>query len=116
MVSPVRDTAWMEWITRLMGESPESRTVGRELPASHFHCLLDEQPTHLVPRRLATTAASSSTSDLIVNPHCVFCQDRKLPRELTSQADLLRNVAGTGMKLLPIRKNILRKCLCPSAV
>ena len=83
----------MEWITRLMGESPESRTVGRELPASHFHCLLDEQPTHLVPRRLATTAASSSTSDLIVNPHCVFCQDRKLPRELTSQAELLGNFA-----------------------
>ena len=97
MVSPVKDAAWVEWITRLIGESPESRTVRRELPASRFYCLLDDQPTHLVPQRLATLSASSITSDLIVNPHCVFCQDGELPSELTAYPDLFANFALVGI-------------------
>lgn len=79
-----------------MGESPKSRTSRRELPASSFYCLLDEQPTHLVPRHLAKAVATNSASQLIVNPHCVFCQDRELPAELRAHADLLENFALIG--------------------
>jgi len=95
MVSPVKDAAWMEWITRLMGESP-ARDAGRAtLPSSAFYCLLDEQPTHLVPKRfLADATLDTSHSPLVVNPHCFFARHGEVPSGLTDCTELFENFAG----------------------
>lgn len=82
MVSPVKDVAWMEWITRLMGEPPVRQVPDTVLPSSSFHCLLDEQPTHLTPSRWLRDEASISARGLIVNPHSCFCRDGIFPQAL----------------------------------
>jgi hypothetical protein len=40
-----------------------------------FRCLLDEQPTELVPRRLAAELALQVTPRLVLNPGCWFSHD-----------------------------------------
>src|SRR5215472_6789197 len=51
MATPITNTEWITWMTRLMESS-----AGLERPpqsdSSAYCCLLDEQPTHLVPERL----------------------------------------------------------------
>jgi hypothetical protein len=83
MVSPAKDVAWLDWITRLMGEpAPEQGPVVR-IPPERYYCLLDEQPTHLVPQRLLHALENESGSDhLIVNPDCGFAEDSELPFDL----------------------------------
>jgi hypothetical protein len=72
MVTSLRDEAWLGWMARLLGEPlPQSRPEAR-LPASSFFCLLDEQPTHLVPRRLLYALGKEPADDLILSPDCQF--------------------------------------------
>ncbi len=84
MVAPVKDASWLEWITQLMGQ-PTAPDVRRQaLSRSRFSCLLDEQPTHLVPERFAVTDTATPTigAPLIVNPRCRFSRDGELHPEV----------------------------------
>ena len=96
MVSPVKDEAWIDWITRLMGESPTPAAAVGELPPSAFYCLLDEQPTHLVLRRLLLTHKSTAADELVLNPTCLFSHGAELPDQLAGYADLIENFALQG--------------------
>lgn len=96
MVSPVKDAEWMEWITRLMGAFSEGTSDVRELPSSSFSCLLDEQPTHLVPRRLLANYKNGRFGELIVNPRCFFSSGHDLPGELAGCADMLEDFSLDG--------------------
>jgi len=67
------------------------------LPASQFHCLLDEQPTHLVPKRfLVAEAGRSATGPLFVSPHCHFSRDGELPAEVDELGRLPEGFAWEG--------------------
>jgi hypothetical protein len=96
MVSPVKDAAWLEWMARLLGE-PAQQPPSTRLPASQFYCLLDEQPTHLVPKRfLVADGERSATGPLFVSPDCHFSRDRELPAEVTELARLPEGFAWEG--------------------
>ena len=62
----------------------------RPSPSSYF-CLLDEQPTFLVPPRLLRNRFRSTTRSLVVNPLCWFSRDGSPPPQvapwLSSLAD-----------------------------
>lgn len=85
MVSTVNDTFWLEWINRLMGApAPAARPLDR----SCFYCLLDDQPSHLVPRRFVT-ADDSIPGELVYNPSACICRDGDLPPSLRQRSDLV---------------------------
>jgi hypothetical protein len=81
MASPVKDAVWLEWMTRLMGQPATPGVRRQAFDRSRFYCLLDEQPTHLVPQwfRMADAAKYGSDGPLIVNPGCHFSGDGELP-------------------------------------
>jgi hypothetical protein len=80
MVSPVTNTDWLQCIERLMHDSARSALAA--LP--RFHCLLDEQPDHLVPEHYLRNQAFHCLADgpLFLNPCCLFARDGELPRQL----------------------------------
>ncbi len=77
----------------MMG-SPLPQTSGAGLPPARFHCLLDEQPTHLLPERfLAEVPEDTDERQLFVNSCCHFSWDGQLPPELTGSEWLLESFA-----------------------
>jgi hypothetical protein len=98
MASPLADDRWPEWLARLRGETQPSQGDLAKLPPARFHCLLDEQPTHLVPQRLLAAAIARVASDqeLVVNPQCSFSRDGVLPPEISAQARLLDGFSWEG--------------------
>jgi hypothetical protein len=69
----MKDAAWLAWIEQL-AVAPASQDRENELPRSLFHCRLDDQPDHLVPRRLLQPEYWEGSSDrpLFINPDCIF--------------------------------------------
>ena len=69
----MKDAAWLAWIEQL-AIAPASPDRGNELSRSLFHCRLDDQPDHLVPRRLLRPEYWEGSSDrpLFINPDCIF--------------------------------------------
>ncbi len=98
MVSSVRDAAWLEWISRLLREPLPQQPRRERLPAALFYCLLDEQPTHLVPERflVAGDFQKPATGPLFVNPHCHFYRERELPPEVAQLGHLPEGFAWEG--------------------
>src|SRR5712692_788094 len=88
MATPVKDASWLEWITRLMGQPALPEVRRQAFDPSRYSCLLDEQPTHLVPERFTQTDAVKLTADgpLFVNPRCHFSGDGELPPEVAAYA------------------------------
>jgi hypothetical protein len=98
MASPLTDDRWPEWLARLLGETQPSQGGLAKLPPARFHCLLDEQPTHLVPQRLLADAMARAASDqqLVVNPQCSFSRDGVLPLSVSAHARLLDGFSWEG--------------------
>jgi hypothetical protein len=99
MASQVKDTAWLEWMTGLMGLGSR-QTQTATLPSGQFHCLLDELPLHLIPQRQVESVPVNqkcSHQPLFLNPLCVLLSHGRIPEELESHQDLLENfnVQGT---------------------
>jgi len=90
MASQVKDTAWLGWIAGLMGVGSR-QTLTATLPPSQFHCLLDELPLHLIPRRQLESPDEQNSAQLVVNPQCAVLPAGQMPAELESQRDLLEN-------------------------
>ncbi|MGA9305912.1 MAG: hypothetical protein WBW31_10975 [Candidatus Sulfotelmatobacter sp.] len=87
MASQVRDTAWLEWIAGLMGVGSR-QTYSATLPPGQFHCLLDELPLHLIPRR---QLESQLWGDLFLNPECSVLPAGQVPAELERHRHLLKD-------------------------
>jgi hypothetical protein len=94
MVSQVKDSAWMEWMTALMQQSAQPEAATRRLPAAAFDCLLDDQPDHLLPRRYAAEVWAT-TERLVINSQCVFSRDEGRPEGVGPE--LVANFALKGM-------------------
>src|ERR1700678_2625227 len=91
MASPVKDSAWMEWIASLMGGGPRQNTA---LLPGQFHCLLDELPLHLIPRRRRESARrrqETSQQQLFFNPLCSVLAPGRVPPDLELHRHLLKN-------------------------
>jgi hypothetical protein len=101
MVSQVKEAAWMEWITALMEQAAPVDAELRLAPAQ-FHCLLDDQPNHLLPRRYASRL-SVPPKGLTVNPDCVFARNGWIPEGM--HPELVSNFA-TG-NVVWVRDSVL---------
>ncbi len=93
MASQVKDTAWLEWIAGLMGVGSR-QTHTATLPPGQFHCLLDELPLHLIPRRQLESNCRRQKSPhqpLFVNSLCSVLPPGRVPADLESNPHLLEN-------------------------
>jgi hypothetical protein len=90
MATSLGDTAWIEWMARLMGVASRQRDTAT-LPMHKFHCLLEELPLHLIPKGglLSKSGKDSSSAPLFFNPNCSVLPAGKVPLELQTRADLL---------------------------
>lgn len=81
-----------------MGQPTIPEVRPQALDPSRFYCLLDEQPTHLVPEWFLMAGPAKHTADgpLIVNPRCHFSRDGELPPEAANCTWLTENFALDG--------------------
>lgn len=96
MAASVNHEAWADSIVRGPSESQAQKSALVRLPAWRFYCLLDEQPTHLVPARLVADASAAVFDDLGLNPDCRFSRDGLLPPEVAPHLHLLQSLAWEG--------------------
>lgn len=62
------------------------------LPADQFHCLLDELPLHLIPRRqFMPSLRDPQGQPLFLNPQCLVLSAGEAPGELEGHRELLEN-------------------------
>jgi len=66
------------------------RNYAATLPSDRFHCLLDELPLHLVPRRLLRARFGEGLPHLFLNPRCSILPPGQVPAELETRQDLLQ--------------------------
>jgi hypothetical protein len=96
MASSVDNSAWLQWMTTLMG-GVSRRTCAATLPPDRFYCLLDELPLHLIPRRaLRSLRRCNRDEPLFLNPECLLCSAGQVPEELESRKELLSGFALQG--------------------
>jgi hypothetical protein len=88
MASPIKDTAWLEWMASLMGVGSRQALTAALAPG-RFHCLLDELPLHLIPLQLEDK--NVCPQELFLNPDCTVLAPGHVPAELESHPDLLEN-------------------------
>jgi len=90
------NTAWLEWIANQMVGVPQQQAAA--LPREQFHCLLDELPLHLVPKRRLAAERQRATrrEPLFLNPQCSFSHRGDVPTTLANRRDLLENFALQG--------------------
>jgi hypothetical protein len=83
MASSLNNSAWMEWMTTLMGAGSR-QTYAATFPPDRFYCLLDELPLHLIPRRVPRSLEIHNNSDqpLFLNSESILCDAEQLPEEL----------------------------------
>src|SRR6202046_4881510 len=89
MAASVKETAWLEWIASLMGAASRRRHTA-VLPPQQFHCLLDELPLHLIPRRSFNRKRCQQdlSQALFLNPECQVLPAGELPPDLEAAGDL----------------------------
>ncbi|HEY1658856.1 MAG TPA: hypothetical protein VGG14_10950 [Candidatus Sulfotelmatobacter sp.] len=92
MATSLGDTAWIEWMAKLMGVASRRRDTAT-LPMNKFHCLLEELPLHLIPKGALPLKCGkdSSSAPLFLNPNCSVLPAGEVPMELHARRDLLEN-------------------------
>jgi hypothetical protein len=97
MASPVREPAWLEWASTLMGGTSR-QTCAATFPPDRFYCLLDELPLHLIPRVLFLLRSDEAPvrEPLFFNPQCSFVSPGQLPEELSARPELLTRFVLPG--------------------
>ena len=92
MASPVKDAAWLAWIEQLVVEG------SAQLPPGLFHCLIDEQPNHLVAESALRHQAGEDLAGrpLVLHPDGWITQGEDLPTELAGQLSHLDHFALQG--------------------
>ncbi len=97
MASSVDNSAWLKWVTTLMG-GVSRQAYAATLPPDRFYCLLDELPLHLIPQRVISSLhlQEGRHRPLYLNPECILCPAGQLPEEFASQRELLSGFAVQG--------------------
>ncbi len=97
MASSLDNSAWLQWMTTLMG-GVSRQTYAATLPPDRFYCVLDELPLHLIPRRAFRSLQSEVHRDhsLYLDPECLLCSGGQVPEELASRKELLSGFALQG--------------------
>jgi hypothetical protein len=85
----MNDSDWLAWIARLMRSSAAQPDSAPRIPPDYFCCLLDEQPTHLVPVRLLPQAPGNlRDGDIYFNPDCLLSTDEEWDGDFQAVASL----------------------------
>lgn len=93
MASSVNNSAWLEWMTALMG-GVSRQTPTAAFPPDRFYCLLDELPLHLLPQRARDLLrVEEDGRDLYLNPKCIVCPAGQIPEPLVAKEELLSGFA-----------------------
>jgi hypothetical protein len=97
MAASLNNSAWLEWMTTLMG-GVSRQAYATTLPPDRFYCLLDELPLHLIPQRALHLLRHQENRNLALylNPNCILCTAGQVPDELASQGALLSGFALQG--------------------
>lgn len=97
MASTLDNSAWLQWMTTLMGGGSR-HTYAATLPPDRFYCLLDELPLHLIPQRAFKPWNLPERGDHppFLNPDCILCADGRLPEELELRSELFSGFALQG--------------------
>jgi hypothetical protein len=97
MASSLNNSAWLEWMTTLMGGGSR-QTYAATLPPDRFYCLLDELPLHLIPQCAPRSLRhrENRNQPLYLNPECILCSAGQVPDELASHEALLSGFALQG--------------------
>src|SRR5215475_4910382 len=93
MATPVNNSAWVEWMTTLMG-GVSRQTIAATFPPDRFCCLLDELPVHLIPQRSRRLLETERRGPLYLNPKCVVTKAGQAPDSVDSA--LLSGFASQG--------------------
>jgi hypothetical protein len=67
------------------------QTLTAALPPGQFHCLLDELPLHLVPRRFESQGQDLVQEQLVLNPQCSLLTGGAVPEELEGKRELIED-------------------------
>jgi hypothetical protein len=95
MATSINNSAWLEWMKSLMG-GVSRQSYAATLPPDRFHCLLDDLPLHLIPRRGRALLRRRNEGALFLNPECIFCSDGQIPDELQAQKELVSKFSMQG--------------------
>lgn len=95
MAAQVKDAAWMQWITALTGGTSRQTCTATYAP-DRYHCLLDELPVHLIPRRSFGILQQDFQGPLFVDSGCNVCSAGRVPDELIEQQEQLACFALQG--------------------
>src|SRR6266498_3553744 len=80
MATSLNNTAWLEWVSALMG-GVSRQTHAATFPPDRYYCLLDELPVHLIPRQFVSSRVwrQGQPLDLYLNPACTLRSAEDLP-------------------------------------
>lgn len=82
MASSVNNSAWVEWMTSLMGGGSR-QTCAAALPPHLFYCLLNELPLHLIPQSARKLLSGEEDGHyLYVNPQCILSGEQEVPEQV----------------------------------
>src|SRR5579864_5724069 len=97
MASSLDNSAWLQWMTTLMG-GVSRQTYAATLPPDRFYCLLDELPLHLIPQCALRSLRQQEHrgQPLYLNPECILYTSGQVPDELRSREALLSGFALQG--------------------
>lgn len=96
MASSLTNSAWLEWMTSLMG-GVSRQTFSATFPPDRYYCLLDELPLHLIPQGArGLLNFGQEGRELYLNPECVLSRRGQIPAEVELDCDLLSGFALQG--------------------
>jgi hypothetical protein len=97
MATSVENSAWLQWMATLMG-GVSRQAYAATLPPDHFHCLVDDLPLHLIPRRALSLLGvrGDRSPSLVFNPECTLCSGGETPEQFADNRQLLSGFAQEG--------------------
>jgi hypothetical protein len=95
MASSINNTAWMEWMEKLMG-GVSRQAYAATLPPDRFYCLLDDLPLQLIPDRSRTLLETRKDQQLFLNPECFLSYGNQSPDGVLATKEVLSSFALRG--------------------
>jgi hypothetical protein len=96
MASSINNSAWLEWMTAMVG-GVSRQSYAATFPPDRYYCALDELPLHLLPQDYARRLRSElDDGPYYLNPDCMMSEGEHLPEELAPYRDLLSDFALQG--------------------
>jgi hypothetical protein len=98
MDSQVKDAAWLEWVSTLLGGTSRQQCAAT-FPPDQFYCLLDDLPLHLIPAGTPSARLffrQQQSEELRLNPLARVLPHGVTPEEIPVPTESLRNFALQG--------------------